>query len=262
MSVDSLLVAPVAEPVSVTEAKAHCNITASGDDTLVADLIASARRQVETRCRRALVRQQRKLTLDGFCGHIVLPVTPLRAVQSIQYLDAGGTLQTLSSAVYRVNKTEPPTITLEYGQSWPTVRDVTGAVIVKYTAGHVVPIDSFDASADTLTAAGHDLAADDPVQLSGTTLPGGTSAAATYYVKSPAADTLQLSATEGGAALNLTAATLSAAFIGRLEPEIKHAILLLVGHAYEHREAAGDFPVHEIPLGVERLLAPWRVIGF
>lgn len=42
-------------------------------------------------------------------------------------------------------------------------------------------------------------------------------------------------------------------------PTIRHAILLLVGHWYEHREAALDtgakFGLLELPLGVQRLLA-------
>lgn len=43
---------------------------------------------------------------------------------------------------------------------------------------------------------------------------------------------------------------------------IKHAILLIVAHLYEHREAVNDFQLHEIPMGAQFLLDPYRVICF
>ncbi len=42
--------------------------------------------------------------------------------------------------------------------------------------------------------------------------------------------------------------------------EIKQAILLLIGHFYLNREASSNFIVHEIPFGVEALLARHRVL--
>lgn len=50
---------------------------------------------------------------------------------------------------------------------------------------------------------------------------------------------------------------------GEVPRGIKHAILLLVGHWFEHREAALDtgakFGLIEIPVGVDRLLNPYRL---
>lgn len=40
--------------------------------------------------------------------------------------------------------------------------------------------------------------------------------------------------------------------------DLKNAILLLVGHWYEHREAATMSPATEIPMGVPALIAPYR----
>ena len=45
-----------------------------------------------------------------------------------------------------------------------------------------------------------------------------------------------------------------------LPPAIAQAILLLVGHYYENREATIDRPMHALPLGVARLIAPYRSI--
>jgi uncharacterized phiE125 gp8 family phage protein len=41
---------------------------------------------------------------------------------------------------------------------------------------------------------------------------------------------------------------------------IKAAILLVVGHLFEHREENQDFAVHAMPLGAERLLWPHRLV--
>ena len=40
---------------------------------------------------------------------------------------------------------------------------------------------------------------------------------------------------------------------------IKLAILLLIGHWYEHREASSGTQLHNLPLGVDALIAPYRV---
>jgi len=44
---------------------------------------------------------------------------------------------------------------------------------------------------------------------------------------------------------------------------IKHAMLLLIGHLYQNREAivVGELP-QELPLGVQSLLAPYRAVRF
>lgn len=46
-----------------------------------------------------------------------------------------------------------------------------------------------------------------------------------------------------------------------LPPALHHAILMLVGHYYENREATSDAGVHVVPLGVARLIAPYRSIN-
>lgn len=40
---------------------------------------------------------------------------------------------------------------------------------------------------------------------------------------------------------------------------IQAAILLVTGHLYEHREAATDLKIEELPISVRHLIAPWRV---
>jgi hypothetical protein len=63
------------------------------------------------------------------------------------------------------------------------------------------------AGSDTLTVEDHGLVAGEPVQVStDDTLPGGLSEDVTYYTLVTDADTLQLAATSGGSAIDLTSA--------------------------------------------------------
>jgi uncharacterized phiE125 gp8 family phage protein len=264
---DQLLVAPVAEPIHLAEAKAHLRVTIADEDALISSLITAARTHVEIYCGRALVRQQRVLTLDEFPCVLELPVAPVRAVQSIQYVDTAGATQTLSADDYRVDRASPRArIQPAYGEYWPTYREIFNAITVKYTAGYAVPISAFDAELDVITAAGHDLSADDPVQLtnSGGGLQSGLSVLTNYYVKSPTTDTLQLAASAGGSAVDITTTTprTGQSFIGEIPGPVKSAMLLIIGHLFEHREENSDFEVFQMPMNVCSLLAPYRMLKF
>jgi len=47
----------------------------------------------------------------------------------------------------------------------------------------------------------------------------------------------------------------------KIPQAIKTAILLLVGHLYEHRESVSDFQVHTVPMGYEALLYSYRILN-
>lgn len=263
---DRLLIGPRAEPIALAEAKIHGRFpAATTEDELIKRAIRAARRHVSSWCRRALVREQRLLTLDRFGPCIEIPVGPVRAVQSIEYIDTNQDEQTLDASLYRVDiESERARITPAWGTTWPSTLDVTNAVSVTYTAGHAVPIASVDSNTEIITAYGHDLLADAPVSVSnsGGGVPGGLSVATPYYVISPTTDTLKLSATSGGSAVDITGAGTGNSFIGEIPDEIVDAMHLIVAHLYEHREENSDFEVFQVPFGVERLLAPYRTIRF
>lgn len=133
--------APDAEPVSLAEAKKHCNIETAftDDDTLINALIASARESCESMTRRQLIQAGFVLRLSGFpgCDTIELPRPPLVSIESIQYVDGDGTLQTLSTDVYETDiYTTPGRAILKYGQVWPVTREQRNAVVISYTAGY------------------------------------------------------------------------------------------------------------------------------
>ncbi len=66
-----------------------------------------------------------------------------------------------------------------------------------------------DASADTLTSSSHGFTVNQAVRVeapTGQSLPAGLSASTSYYVVNPTTNTFQLSATQGGSAIDLTVA--------------------------------------------------------
>ncbi len=261
---DVVFLSAAAKPISLAAAKEHLRVTSSDEDALIDTLIRAAAGHVESFCRRALVKQTRKLVLDCFPAVIEPQRSPLRSVSSIQYLDTAGDLQTLDASRYRVdNYSCPGRITPAYGDSWPSTYPVMNAVIVTYVAGHLLPVIA-DASADTLSCAGHGYANGDPtrIQTIGGTLPTGLTAETDYYVVEKTADTVKLSATSGGAAIDITAAGTVPNAIGDLAPEIVAALKMIMAHLWMNREENADFQLHEMPFNAQQLLAPFRVTRF
>ena len=133
-----LTLAPVAEPVTLAEVKAHCRIDTLDDDLLLSALILAARRLAESITGRALVSQSWKLLRDDFpAAAITLPLPPLQSVASVKYLDTAGVQQTLAPSAYTVHVSGVQgLIAPAYGQCWPATRDQHEAVEISFTAGY------------------------------------------------------------------------------------------------------------------------------
>lgn len=184
-----LITAPLEEPVTLAQAKAHLRKTTSEEDAQIMAKIFAAREHAETFTRRALVTQTWELLLDRFPSgrEIELPFPPLQSVTSVKYLDTNAAEQTFAAASYHVDAASTPgRVVLASTASWPSTAERPNAVTVRFVAGY-----------------------------------------------------------GGMAAVPFT---------------MKAAILLLVGHLFEHREENQDFPVHAMPLGVERLLWSDRIV--
>ena len=187
-----LYAGPTSEPVTVSEAKSHCRVDITDDDTLIGTLITAARQHVENVLRRALFTQTWDLVLDEWpwaSGWITVPLAPLASVTSVTYYDTAGTLYTLAAASYTVDTvSEPGRIVLNDGYTWPsTSLRPANPIYVRFVAGWSTT--------------------------------------------------------------------------GAIPQAIKQAILLLIGHWYENREAlatSGAIP-KQLPLAVDALLAPYRV---
>lgn len=147
--------APAAEPLSTSEAKAWMRVDLSNDDAIIDRNVKAARVRVEDETGLSLITQTRKLHLDRFPYSddqvILIPRGPVQSITSITYYDEDGTQQTWSSSEYSIDKTSiPARLSLAYGYSWPTTRDIRKAVTITYVAGYgasgsSVPADILDA---------------------------------------------------------------------------------------------------------------------
>jgi len=118
----------------------------TADPQLVA-WISAAREYGETFTHRAFVTQTWDDKRDGFPGSsddaIELPKAPLISVTSVSYVDANGVTQAWSSTLYTVDAPAGPKarsgyLVPNYGQVFPTTRDVPNAVTIRFVAGYGV----------------------------------------------------------------------------------------------------------------------------
>ena len=132
-----LVTPPAAEPVSLAEAKLHLRVDVADDDALITAFIVAARQFAEMRTQRQFVTAQWKLVLDSFPAKILLDKSPIASIQSIQYLDMSGVLQTVPSADYVFeSSSEPARIAPIFGKIWPIPVPQIGAVQVNFTSGY------------------------------------------------------------------------------------------------------------------------------
>jgi uncharacterized phiE125 gp8 family phage protein len=135
----TLVTPPALEPVTLAEAKKWLKVDVSDDDDLISELITAARQAIEEEIGRQLITATWRLSPDGlYAGPIYLPRPPLQSVTSVQYYDAQGTLQTLATGDYQVNKDGLlGRLTPAVDAFWPCFQlNRSGAVQVTYVAGY------------------------------------------------------------------------------------------------------------------------------
>ena len=169
----TLVTAPSVEPITLSEAKLFAKIDVPDDDTLVTDLIAAARKRVETWKGWALIQQDWDLFLDAFPGPllqvtnpsegwtslsgdwtgqsywasapILVPRPPIISVTYVKYTDYNGNIVTLTSGPdYQVDASgldlngEPTRgrIAPPINKTWPiTQLQALNGVNVRFRAG-------------------------------------------------------------------------------------------------------------------------------
>jgi uncharacterized phiE125 gp8 family phage protein len=134
----TLVTAPVEEPLTVAQAKAHCRVVHDAEDALFARWIAAARGVCESSLRRKFVTQTWDWTLSGFpCRRwLDLPYPPLQSITSITYVDPDGAIQVMDLADVAVQPGSPGRVVLKSGMSWPTVKSDPDVVVVQFVCGY------------------------------------------------------------------------------------------------------------------------------
>lgn len=128
-------VAPVAEPVTIYEARRQCNLSSADTthDVKLAHLIASARGQFEHDTGTYLVSRTMELKLPALV-EMQFPHKPVSSITSITYYDSGNVSQTLGSSVYQLDAARSQ-LRLAYLQTWPTTVARWDAVTITYVLG-------------------------------------------------------------------------------------------------------------------------------
>ncbi len=266
----SLLSRPAGLPLSPLELRDQVRQDVANDDSLLTVYLRAAVSTAEAICNRSLVATRWKLVLDSFpggAGYAAVPYGkayglppqamllergPVLAVQSIKYLDYQSVQQTLSPTVYIADLNgQLGRITPRFGQIWPPALPQIGSVEVIFDAGDCALVTA-DAAADTITIVGglwKALAINDTVRFSVSggggvysplaALPAPLKPDIDYFVRTlPTATSMTLSATSGGALIDITDVGQGQAYIGQLHDSVHSWLLCRVGGFFENREDA------------------------
>jgi gp6-like head-tail connector protein len=285
----SLIVPPTVEPVSLSLAKKQIRVDTTDDNYLISVYISAARGFCETYCNKAFFPQTWQLALDSFpYGDyrttvpldqrspwnysaywndlaIRLPKPTCLGVTSLKYLDAGGTPQTLDPSLYSVDLTSRPArIVPAVGFTWPLTQFyLPGSIQVQFTAGSyvlnlapeslaVTPVDGTTTYAGILSRQVLSIAS--VKDTTGTTLAYTASTVLDSNGDPTSQTQLTFTSNPAGGVANVT-------YQGAMvPPEINMAILLIIGHLYEHREENSEINLKTLPLGVMNFLKPHKFI--
>ena len=140
----TLITAPAVEPLSLSETKEHLRVDFSDDDTLITNLIISARETFESKLGRQLITATWRGFLDQFpwsCEAIEVAKPPLLSVSSITYVDSAGVTQVWDLAEYDVQVFSGPLaqrgmISPKPDFWYPTTRRVPNAITINFDAGY------------------------------------------------------------------------------------------------------------------------------
>jgi uncharacterized phiE125 gp8 family phage protein len=136
---------PSAEPVSLSEAKAHLRLTHSDDDTYVASLITTARRMIESRLSLALMPQAWVLFADRWPddGIFQLPLHPVTSIESIAVFSDDDAASTIDpSHFYLDTVSRPARLALRLGRFFSPPGRKTNGIRIGFEAGYGdVPIE-------------------------------------------------------------------------------------------------------------------------
>ena len=279
----SLITPPTAEPISVAAARAHSRVTLDVEDSIIAGYIASARDQVESITRRALMPSTFTFGIQQWPGrnydtglrnfstfaqfnrwnYFQIPKPPLIGITTFVYTDTNGNTfpmtQSYNSAAgnYLLDLLSVPArVTLPFSGIWPTtILSPSLPIQLTFQAG-------YKQYAGVATVASTGIV----TWVSGT--PFDASLVNTWidigpnsYIVTSFTDATHI--TVGPVSQVVVVPGPGAAFSANLVPmAIRHAILLLVCHFYDNRQVVivgRGVTSAEIDYTVDALLAPHRI---
>ncbi len=133
-----LITPPTAEPVTLTDAKAHLRLTIPDDDTYITTLITTARRAVENRFAISLLQQSWALFADTWPqdGAFHIPLWPVLSVDGLTSFADDDTPSTIDPSNFFLDAaTRPSRLALRQGRVFaPPGRKINGLKL-SFTSG-------------------------------------------------------------------------------------------------------------------------------
>jgi uncharacterized phiE125 gp8 family phage protein len=132
------------KPVTLAEVKEFLRVQDNLEDATITALIGTAKNWVEEYTGQRLSRGSLLLEYPAFSDKVVLSVSPLVTVDSVEYDDTEGAVQAL--AAWRVRTfAGMPSLVPAIGERFPGTEHIPGAVRVQVTAGYASNDDIPDA---------------------------------------------------------------------------------------------------------------------
>ena len=130
---------PLAEPVSVADAKAHMRIDSTAEDALIASLIVTSRLHIEAALGLALLTQAWSYFVDAWprSREIVLPLKPVQAVAIVRVWAQDGTSRTVSADTFTLDgEGTPPRLVLSRSAAPPAPGRSASGIEIAFDAGY------------------------------------------------------------------------------------------------------------------------------
>ena len=120
------------EPITLEEAKNQCKVDTVDDDTLITNLISTAREIAEHETGQVFITRTIELIYDSAGESIEIPYRPLAEVTKIEVISDAGVKSEVSDTLYNVDlagPVNPGRIRLKMGCTWPEHRDFASFII-------------------------------------------------------------------------------------------------------------------------------------
>ena len=128
----------MSEPITLEEAKNYLKVDTGDDNTLISNLISTAREMAECFAGQIFLTKSIEIVYDGAGVTLEIPYRPLQSVTKIETITEAGVKSEVSSALYVVDTSGPffpARISLKSGYTWPVHRGFA-SFIVTVIAGY------------------------------------------------------------------------------------------------------------------------------
>ncbi len=128
-------VAPTVRPVSLTEAKTHCHIDGTSEDSLIGIYLDAAITACENKLQNPIMDSRFTLYAKRFDCHMSLQKKFVSTINSVKYYDANGTQQTVDSSNYSLQDFKVPNVLYFRDYTFPNTDSREFPVEVDFNAG-------------------------------------------------------------------------------------------------------------------------------